>query len=248
MHGGVIPYCGTFLIFSDYMRPAIRVSALAEYPSIWVFTHDSIGLGEDGPTHQPVEHLCSLRTMPNLVVIRPGDANEVVEAWRTAIVRRNGPTVLALTRQSVPTVDRTTFSPASGLQRGAYVMKDLGNGDPQLILMASGSEVDLIIRAAEKLASQGVRTRVVSFPSWELFEAQEKNYQDTVLPPKIAARIGVEAGVAQGWERWIGQRGVMVSIESFGASAPYKVVFEKYGFTVDNIVSKALALLGKSAR
>jgi len=244
-HGGILPYCGTFLIFSDYMRPAIRVSALSEYPSIWVFTHDSIGLGEDGPTHQPVEQLASLRTIPNLVIIRPADANEVSEAWRAAIKRRNGPTVLALTRQNVPTLDRKTYSSASGLQRGAYVLKDTGTAEPEIILMASGSEVDLIVRAGEALAAKGVGVRIVSFPSWELFEVQGQAYQDSVLPPKTSARIAVEAGVSQGWEKWVGERGAVISMKSFGASAPYKVLFEKYGFTVENVVTTAMRMLGR---
>ncbi len=243
IHGGILPYCGTFLIFSDYMRPAIRVSALAGYPSIWVFTHDSIGLGEDGPTHQPVEQLASLRTIPNLIVIRPADANEVSEAWRAAIKRRNGPTVLVLTRQNVPTLDRNTYSSASGLQRGAYVLKDTGAGEPEVVLMASGSEVDLIVRAGEVLAAKGVRARIISFPSWELFEAQGQAYQDSVLPPKVSVKLAVEAGVSQGWEKWVGERGIVISMKSFGASAPYKVLFEKYGFTVDNIVTTAIQML-----
>ncbi|MFX0107476.1 MAG: transketolase [Candidatus Hodarchaeota archaeon] len=242
-HGGVIPFSATFLIFSDYMRPAIRLSALSGHQSIWVFTHDSIGVGEDGPTHQPVEQLASLRAIPNLVVIRPCDANEVVEAWRSAVLRRDGPTVLSLTRQKVPILDRTRFAAASELERGAYVLADIGDGDPQVILIASGSEVGLIVKAGEELAREGICTRLVSFPSWELFEKQSKEYQDSVLAPEISARIAVEAGRSMGWERWIGAQGDMVSVEKFGSSAPYKVVFEKYGFNVDNVVSKAKALI-----
>ncbi len=243
VHGGIIPYGGTFLVFSDYMRPAIRLSALSHYPSIWVFTHDSIGLGEDGPTHQPVEHLAALRAIPNLIVIRPADANEVNEAWKAAIHHRDGPTALVFTRQNVPTLDRTIYAPASGLQRGAYVLTDLGEKDPEMILMASGSEVGMILEAAELLAAEGVNLRVVSFPSWELFAAQENGYQESILPSDIRARLAVEAGVNQGWERWVGEEGEIIGVNRFGASAPYKVLYEKYGLTVENILAKARRLL-----
>jgi transketolase len=243
LHGGVIPYGGTFLVFSDYMRPAIRLSALSRMPSIWIFTHDSIGLGEDGPTHQPVEHLAALRAIPGLVVLRPADANEVVEAWKYAIARRTGPTVLALTRQNVPTLNRAIFAPASDLTRGAYVLADYGDGEAELILMASGSEVNLIVQAAARLAMEGVNLRIVSFPSWELFSAQDQAYSEAVLPLKVTARLAVEAGISQGWERWVGERGKIISVERFGASAPYKVLYEKYGLTVDNIVAVAGKLL-----
>jgi len=241
VHGGFIPYCGTFLIFSDYMRPAIRLAALSGYPSIWLYTHDSIGLGEDGPTHQPIEQLAALRAIPGLVVIRPADANEVSVAWNVAVARRDGPTLLALTRQNVPILDRKTYKSAEGLLRGAYVLADIGAGTPQVILMASGSEVNLIATAAERLASEGVAARVVSFPSWELFAMQDQTYQESVLPHRMQARLAVEAGVAQGWERWVGDHGTTISIQSFGASAPYKVAFEKYGFTVENVVERAKA-------
>jgi len=243
LHGGVIPYGGTFLIFSDYMRPAIRLSALSKYPSIWVFTHDSIGVGEDGPTHQPIEHLAALRAIPNLVVIRPGDANEVAESWKVAITRRNGPTALIFSRQDMSTLDRQIFAPAEGLQRGAYVLADLGEGAPELILMASGSEVGLILQAGLSLSSEGVNVRLVSFPSWELFRAQEKVYQEAVLIPGVQARLAVEAGVAQGWECWVGGHVAILSIEKFGASAPYKVVYQHYGFTVEHIIEMARELL-----
>jgi transketolase len=239
MHGGVIPYGATFLIFSDYMRPAVRLSALSEYPSIWIFTHDSIGLGEDGPTHQPVEHLASLRAMPNLVVIRPADANETTEAWKVAVERRDGPTALVLTRQNVPTLDRSMFSPASELRRGAYVLADFGEDEPEIILMASGSEVSLVVEAAGSLAAEGVNVRVVSFPSWELFEAQDQAYRDQVLPPRVNRRLAVEAGVSQGWEKWVGEHGGVLAQESYGASSPGKVNFEKFGFTVANVIEKA---------
>jgi transketolase len=234
--GGLIPYGGTFLIFSDYNRPAIRIAALSHIPSIFVFTHDSIGLGEDGPTHQPVEHLAALRAIPNLTVIRPADANEVAAAWKVAIENRHGPTVLALTRQNVP-----TFEP-SGLptvEKGAYVLKDFGE-NPQLILMASGSEVGLIHSAAEKLAAEGLAVRVVSFPSWELFEKQDAAYRESVLPKEIQARLAVEAGVGQGWERYASS---VICMHSYGASAPAKILFEKFGFTVENVIANAKAIL-----
>ncbi len=243
-HGGIIPYSATFLMFSDYMRPSIRLSALSQHGSIWVFTHDSIGVGEDGPTHQPVEHLASLRAIPNLIVIRPGDANEVVEAWKLAINRRDGPTLLALTRQNVPVLDRKKFNPATGTTNGAYVLTDLGK-DPEIILIASGSEVGLIVKAAEKLHAEGISVRIVSFPSWELFEAQSQEYQDSVLLPDVKARLVVEMGVSQGWERWVGDAGSCVCVNKFGASAPGKVLFEKYGFTVENVVGQARKLINR---
>jgi transketolase len=245
LHGGLIPYGGTFLVFSDYMRPAVRLSALSHYPSIWVYTHDSVGLGEDGPTHQPVEHLAALRAIPNLVVIRPADANETVEAWRVAIQRRDGPTALALTRQAVPVLDRTILADAAGLRQGAYVLADAGDGEPEIILMASGSEVALIVDAGFRLAAEGVNVRMVSFPSWELFAAQDREYRERVLPPDVVIRLAVEAGVAQGWERWVGARGAIISLERFGASAPYKTIFQQLGFTVENVADRALALLGR---
>ena len=232
--GGVIPYGGTFLIFSDYMRPAIRLAALSHYPSIFIFTHDSVGLGEDGPTHQPVEQLMSLRLIPNLVVIRPADANETAQAWKAAIERRNGPTVLALTRQNV-----STFEPSNlpTVEKGAYVLKDFGK--PEIILMASGSEVGLILEAAQKLADEGKGVRVVSFPSWELFEKQGEAYRESVFPKNIQKRLAVEAGAGLGWERYAKS---VISIERYGASAPGKVIFEKLGFTVENVVARAKEL------
>ena len=230
--GGIIPYGGTFLIFSDYMRPAIRLAALSGYPSIFIFTHDSVGLGEDGPTHQPIEHLMSLRLIPHLVVIRPADANETAQAWRVAISRRDGPTVLSLTRQNVPTLDTS-----AQVEKGAYILKDFGN--PEIILMASGSEVSLILDAAQKLADEGKGVRVVSFPSWELFEKQDDAYRESVLPKNIQKRLSVEAGVGLGWERYARSS---ISIERYGASSPYKTIFEHLGFTVDNVVAKAKEL------
>ena len=245
VHGGVIPYGGTFLVFSDYMRPAVRLSALSHYPSIWIYTHDSVGLGEDGPTHQPVEHLAALRAIPNLIVIRPADANEVTEAWKVAISRRSGPTTLILTRQAIPVLDRSIYAPADGLHRGAYVLADMGDSEPDLILMASGSEVYLIIEAGVRLVSEGVNVRLISFPSWELFEAQDETYRNLVLPPAIKSRLSVEAGISQGWERWVGDSGESISIERFGASSPYKVIFENFGFTVGNIINRARQILAK---
>ncbi|MEW6287242.1 MAG: transketolase [Chloroflexota bacterium] len=235
LFGGVIAYGGTFLVFSDYMKPAIRIAALSHIPSIFIFTHDSVGLGEDGPTHQPIEHLAALRAVPNLVVIRPADANEVREAWKVAISRRDGPTALALTRQAVPTLENEN---AAQLARGAYVLKDFG--EPEIILMASGSEVSLILDAAQKLHEEGRGVRVVSFPSWELFEMQDEAYRESVLPKRIQKRLAVEAGASLGWERYAAS---VLGIDHYGASAPYKVIFEKFGFTVENVAAKARALI-----
>ena len=245
LHGGVIPYGGTFLVFSDYMRPTIRLAAMMELPVIYVFTHDSIGLGEDGPTHQPVEHLPALRAIPNLVVIRPADANETAEAWRVALERREGPTALLLTRQKIPIFDRATLAPASGLRRGAYVLADSA-GQPDIILIASGSEVALALGAREALAQHGVQARVVSMPSWELFEAQPPEYRAQVLPPQVTRRLAVEAAIPLGWERYVGNNGAVIGMERFGASAPYQVLLEKFGFTVENVTQRALQLLGKA--
>jgi len=236
LFGGLIAYGGTFLVFSDYMKPAIRIAAISHDPTIFVFTHDSVGLGEDGPTHQPIEHLMALRAVPNLTVIRPADANEVVEAWRMAISRRHSPTALALTRQSVPTLEGTN---RGMLSKGAYVLKDFGN-HPQLILMATGSEVSLIYAAAEKLSADGIAIRVVSFPSWELFEEQDEAYRESVLPKNVTARLAVEAGATLGWERYAKS---VIGLDHYGASAPYKVIFEKFGFTVENVFAKAKELL-----
>jgi transketolase len=228
------------------MRPAVRLSALSGYPSIWVYTHDSIGLGEDGPTHQPIEHLAALRAIPNLVVIRPADANEVTQAWKVAISRRHAPTALILTRQALPVLDRGIYANAEGLLKGAYVLADMGDSVPDLILMASGSEVSLIIEAGARLTSDGINVRLVSFPSWELFASQDETYQRQVFPDHIKNRLSVEAGVSQGWDRWVGEQGDCISIERFGASAPYKVIFEHFGLTVDNVILRAGQLLEKN--
>jgi len=234
LFGGIIAYGGTFLIFSDYMKPAIRIAAISHIPTIFIFTHDSVGLGEDGPTHQPIEHLAALRAIPNLVTIRPADANEVREAWKVAVAHRDGPTALALTRQNVPTFEPSTV-PA--VEKGAYVLKDFGT--PEIILMASGSEVSLIFDAAQKLHEEGKGVRVVSFPSWELFEKQDDVYRESVLPKNIQTRLAVEAAASFGWERYA--KSVM-GIDHYGASAPAKIIFEKFGFTVENVVARAKEL------
>ncbi len=242
VHGGLIPYGGTFLVFSDYMRAAVRLSALSEYPSIWVFTHDSIGVGEDGPTHQPVEQITSLRAIPELVTIRPADANETVHAWRIAITH-HGPVAIVLTRQNTAIIDREIYTDAKELENGAYVLADYGEGLPELILMASGSEIDLILKAGENLAAEGVNVRVVSFPSWELFTKQDQAYRDSVLPPTVKQRLAVEAGTTLGWERWVGESGRVVGINRFGASAPAEEVMHEYGLSVANVIEQALSLL-----
>ncbi len=244
LHGGIIPFTATFFTFSDYMRPAIRLAALSEQHVIFVFTHDSIALGEDGPTHQPIEHLAALRAIPQLSLIRPGDANETAVAWRVA-VETTTPTALVLTRQNVPVLDRSQYASAEGLRRGAYILSDAPNGKPDIILIASGSEVPLIAEAQKKLAEENIQARVVSMPSWDLFEAQPKEYRDSVLPPHIKARLAVEAGVAQGWERYVGEAGDVIAMHRFGASAPYQVLFEKFGFTPENVAAHAKQLLGK---
>jgi transketolase len=242
-HGGLIPYGSTFLIFSDYMRPAMRLAALSELGVKYVFTHDSVMLGEDGPTHQSIEHLASLRAMPNLVVLRPADANEVAEAWRVAMQRNKQPVALVFTRQKLPVIDRTACAGAEGVAHGAYILADCPQGEPQLVLMASGSEVHVALGAFEKLTSDGVRVRVLSFPSWELFQGQLTEYRKRVLPPGVTARIAIEAGATLGWERYVGQSGRVIGIDRFGASAPGDVNQKKFGFTVDHVVAQARELL-----
>ena len=242
LHGGLIPYGGTFLIFSDYMRPAIRLACLMKQHVIYVLTHDSIGLGEDGPTHQPVEHLASLRAMPNLTVIRPADANETAEAWKFAIRNRKGPTLLALTRQSVPTLDRTIHGPAASLQRGAYILKDTDT-TPDALIIASGSEVKLALEAAEILARDGVAARVISMPSWELFETQSQEYKNSILPENVKARVAIEAGATQGWHKYVGIKGAVIGLDHFGASAPMKDLFTHFGITADSVVQAILRQL-----
>jgi transketolase len=244
LHGGVRPYGGTFLIFSDYMRPAVRLAALMEQPCIYVFTHDSVGLGEDGPTHQPVEQLPSLRLIPGLVDLRPADANETAEAWRWALEQTEAPVFMALTRQAVPHLDRDVLAPASGLRRGAYVLAEAGGGAPRAVLIASGSEVALALEARERLEADGIPTRVVSMPSWALFARQPRAYRDEVLPPGVPARVAVEAAQPIGWERWVGDGGTAVGIGRFGASAPAPELFRHLGFTVENVVEAVRGTLG----
>lgn len=244
-HGGLIPFGATFLTFSDYLRPSIRLAALMKMQVVYVFTHDSIAMGEDGPTHQPVEQIASLRAIPGLVVIRPGDANETAVAWRVAIESRDRPVALILTRQDVPTLDRTRFASPDGLRRGGYILADGPQGKPRLILIASGSEVGLIVAAGEELKAQKIPVRLVSMPSWELFEAQSQEYRDAVLPPTVHAKLAVEAGVSQGWHRYVGDRGDVIGVDRFGASAPGPVVMREYGFSVANVCQRARILLEK---
>ncbi|MCB8921803.1 MAG: transketolase [Ardenticatenaceae bacterium] len=239
LHGGIIPYGGTFLVFSDYMRPAVRLAALMEQQVIYVFTHDSIGLGEDGPTHQPIEQLAALRAIPNLVVLRPADAWETAVAWQTAIARRNGPTALALTRQNLPVLDRAV---AQGAAKGGYVLADAAN--PQVILLGSGSEVQIALDAQKLLAEKGVSARVVSMPSWELFDAQPQDYRDSVLPPTVTARVAIEAGVTLGWQRYVGSDGAVIGIDHFGASAPFERIYAEFGLTPQAMVAAALEMVG----
>ena len=244
LHGGFIPYGGTFLIFSDYMRPAIRLASLMKQHVIYVLTHDSIGLGEDGPTHQPIEHLASLRAMPNLTVLRPADANETAEAWRFAVKNNKGPTVLALTRQSVPTLDRSVHGPAELLQRGAYVLKDV-DGTPDALILASGSEVKLALEAAETLAKDGTAARVISMPSWELFEAQPQDYKNSVLPEHVTGRVAIEAGASQGWHKYVGMNGKVIALDHFGASAPINDLFSHFGITAESVVQAVKDIINR---
>jgi transketolase len=244
-HGGIVPFGGTFLVFSDYNRPAIRIAAISEFRSIFVFTHDSVGVGEDGPTHQPIEHLMALRTIPRLMVIRPADPNETAMAWKAAIEHADGPTVLALSRQAVPNLPGTAGGGARGLLRGAYVVSEAaGSGRPDAILVATGTEVGLAVDAQKLLLDRGVRARVVSMPCWELFEQQDQAYRDEVLPPDVRSRVSIEAGVTLGWHKWVGSDGDCIGIDGrFGASAPAKTVFEHLGFTPENVAARTLALV-----
>lgn len=237
-------YGGTFLVFSDYMRPAIRVAALSKYPTILVFTHDSIGVGEDGPTHQPVEHYAALRAIPNLLVFRPGDANETAQAWKYILEHKDGPAAILLTRQPLPILDQNKYGSAANVSKGAYVL--IAADKPDVLLLASGSEVSVAIEAAGKLAAEGTKIQVVSMPCWELFEKQPQEYKDSVLPPAVSARVGVEAGVELGWSKWLGEKGIFIGMSSFGASAPAKVCFEKFGITADNVVKAAKKSMGIS--
>jgi transketolase len=243
LHGGFVPYGGTFLTFSDYMRPAIRLAALMGVHVIYVFTHDSVWLGEDGPTHQPVEHVAALRTIPGLTVVRPSDATETAAAWQYA-VEASGPVALILSRQNLDVLDRSVYPPASELTKGAYVLAD-AEGTPDVILIATGSEVAVALAARAALAGKGVAARVVAMPSWELFEAQDQAYRDAVLPPAVTARLAIEAGISMGWARYVGPAGDVVALDRFGASAPYKVLMEKWGFTGPAVAARALKLLGR---
>lgn len=242
-HGGLLPYCASYLVFTDYLRPALRVAALAHLHVIYLMTHDSIFVGQDGPTHQPIEHLMSLRLIPNVITIRPADAGETLEAWRATLLHNEGPVVLSLARQDVPVINRQKYALPMGLQKGAYVLADLGDKRPEIILMASGSEVQLIIEAGEQLAIEGVSVRLVSFPSWELFEKQDVTYQQSVLPDDITKRIAIEAGAAMGWERWVNTTGKVIGMNSFGASAPPEVLAERFGYTKENVLKVVNELL-----
>ena len=246
LHGGVRPYGATFLVFSDYMRPSLRLAALMKLPVIVVFTHDSVGLGEDGPTHQPIEQLAALRAIPGMTVIRPADGPETGAAWRAALEHRDGPTLLVLSRQKLPVIDRARYAPADGLLRGGYVLAEAGGGAPRLLLLATGSEVGLVMAAREILEKEGTPTRVVSMPSLEIFARQDAGYRDAVLPPAVHARLAVEAAASFGWHRWVGSAGDVVSIEHFGASAPYERVFQEFGFTAENVAKRARAVLARA--
>ncbi len=242
---GLRPYAGTFFVFSDYLRPSMRLSAMMGLEVIYVFTHDSIGVGEDGPTHQSVEQLAALRAIPNLVVIRPADANEVAEAYRAIMTLKKQPAALVLSRQNLPTLDRSKYSPAAGLHRGGYVLADPPDGKPEAILIGTGSELSLCVEACQRLTAEGVKTRVVSLPSWELFDAQPDGYRDSVLPPEVTCRVAVEAGVELGWHKYIGPRGRFVGMQGYGASAPYKHLYEHFGITTENVVAQARAALSR---
>jgi transketolase len=237
-----------FLIFSDYMKPPIRLSALMELPVIYVFTHDSIGVGEDGPTHQPVEQLVALRSIPGLITLRPADANEVIEAWRIVIGFKHQPACLVLSRQPLPTLDRTRFAPAAGVARGAYILGDAKGGKPAVILIGTGSEVSLCVGAYEALTREGIAARVVSMPSWELFEQQDQAYRDSVLPPEVTARVSVEQASVIGWDRYVGMNGAKIGMHTFGSSAPLKDLLTKFGFTPDKVLAAAKDQIAKSQR
>jgi transketolase len=243
VHGGLFVFGGTFFVFSDYMRPALRLAALSRLPVVYVFTHDSIGLGEDGPTHQPIEHLASLRAIPGLVTIRPSDAAETAVAWQVALERRGGPTALVLSRQNLPVLDRTRLAPAESLLRGGYILEDAPAGNPEVILIGTGSEVEIALRAAGLLEKNRVAARVVALPSWELFEAQDPAYRDTVLPRSIAARVVVEAASPFGWERYAGDEGAIIGLDHFGASAPGEVLAREFGITAENVAERALEVM-----
>lgn len=246
LHGGLFPFGATFLSFSDYMRPSIRLAALSRARVIYIWTHDSLALGEDGPTHQPVEQLAGLRAMPNMTVIRPSDATETVEAWRLALTHTAGPVGLVLTRQKLPVIDRTVFASATGLARGGYVLADAAGSAPDVIVIATGSEVSIALAAHARLTTDGIRSRVVSMPCWELFDVQSQSYRDTVLPPSVRARVSIEAASPFGWERYVGLEGAIIGVNCFGASAPGAVVMREFGFTPEHVVETAKAVLKRS--
>jgi len=241
---GLRAYASTFLVFADYLRPSARLAAIMGLPVLYIFTHDSIGVGEDGPTHEPVEQIASLRAIPGLVVMRPADANEVAETYRTVVAFKNRPAALALTRQDLPTFDRTKCGAASGVARGAYVLADPPSGQPRVILIGTGSEVSLCMTAQERLAAEGIAARVVSMPSWELFDEQPRDYRDSVLPPSITARVAVEAGIEMGWSKYTGPTGRFVGMTGFGASGPYQQLYQHFGITPEAVVAQAKAALG----
>jgi transketolase len=241
------PYGGTFFVFSDYARPSIRLASLMELPTIYIFTHDALGDGEDGPTHQPIEHLASFRAMPGLVLIRPGDANEVVEAYRYIMPLKHQPAALVLSRQALPTLDRTKYASAAGVSRGAYVLADAPDGQPEIILIGTGSELSPVVLAHEKLVSQGVRSRVVSMPSWDIFSKQSLEYRNSVLPPAVKARVAVEQASTFGWERFVGESGRVIGMSTFGASAPCKDLQKHFGFEAEDVVAVAKELLGSKS-
>jgi transketolase len=243
LHGGVIPYGATFMVFSDYMRPSVRLAAMMKLRVIYVWTHDSIGLGEDGPTHQPVEHAAALRAIPGLTFIRPADANETAEAWRAALLHRSGPVALALTRQKLPIIDRTKHAAADGLHRGAYVLAEAEGGTPEVVIIGTGSEVSVVLGARDLLQAKGVPTRVVSMPCWEFFSAQPSEYRESVIPRRVRLRVSVEAGVPFGWERWVGEDGLIIGLDRFGASAPYEVLMKEFGFTPEKVAERILSRL-----
>jgi transketolase len=248
LHGGIRSYGATFLVFYDYMRPAVRLAGMMNLPSIFIFTHDSVGLGEDGPTHQPIEQIFGLRSVPNLTCIRPCDQNEVVEAWRIALKNQDGPTCILLTRQPLPVLDRNKYAPAVSLQRGAYILSDRGDGNPDVLLMSTGSEVHVVLEAQKQLAEQGVWARVVAMPSWEIFMKQTRSYRESVLPPTVKARVAIEAGSTLGWERWVGTDGAVIGLDHFGASAPWKTLYQEFGLTAENVAKTAVEVIQRVER
>ena len=248
LHGGIRPYGATFLVFYDYMRPAVRMAAFMKIPSIFVFTHDSVGLGEDGPTHQPIEQIFGLRSVPNLTCIRPCDQNEVVEAWQFALENKDGPTCILLTRQPLPILDRVKYPLANQLQLGAYILSNLGHSNPDMLLLSTGSEVHIALEAQERLADHGLYAWVIAMPSWELFMRQTDDYRKSVLPSRVKVRIAIEAGSTLGWERWVGIDGVVIGLDRFGASAPWRKLYQEFGLTAENVTKVAIMAIQKTNR